>query len=512
MKRYILILASVALMFGCNEKDAPLVSNDSITASADTLSFGPEGGTQELRITSSGDWRISGLSDWVKPSATEGRNGATISFTAEENSGSETKESVFKIFTGSAVKQIALKMDPAYMVSLESDAEVNIASDGEAVNVKLDTNIPDFDLEYSGDGADWISFDSRMDAFGMTMLKFNVDKSRIFKNRNSVVKIKGEGKEISVKFIQAQRDTIIVDGSRIVYDLAARDMEIKLKSNVEPDYSLASWMEKTGETAEPAGEDGLAERTIKIHLNEASSSRIYTLSFSNNNVVYSKYTVKQQNPNPILCNISDATLRVKLTELGWIIGDETSTECEVLEPGLTGTSLSLSGSGYYYRFGAEKIDGLGAFPMLETLSVTNAEVSSIDVSDSKSLKTVKLQQDYKIREIKTGSSPVTEVNFGTYRYDYISSSSVSVSGDNIRTIYANNSSYYISYGYDGIEELDVTGCPSLVSLKAKREYSNYWSGTTVSLKTIYVTAAQKTAIDAGTLAVEKSDQASIVVK
>jgi hypothetical protein len=146
------------------------------------------------------------------------------------------------------------------------------------------------------------------------------------------------------------------------------------------------------------------------------------------------------------------------------------------------------------------------------LSVTNAEVSSIDVSDSKSLKTVKLQQDYKIREIKTGSSPVTEVNFGTYRYDYISSSSVSVSGDNILTIYANSSSRYISYGYDGIEELDVTGCPSLVSLKAKREYSNYWSGTTVSLKTIYVTAAQKAAIDAGTLAVEKSDQASIVVK
>lgn len=41
-----------------------------------------------------------------------------------------------------------------------------------------------------------------------------------------------------------------------------------------------------------------------------------------------------------------------------------------------------------------------------------------------------------------------------------------------------------------------------------------WEGNTTKciLKTIYVTAAQKAAIDAGTLTVEKSDKTEIVVK
>lgn len=512
MKKYIMMLAAAALLFSCNEKEEHTAFSDSIATSADTLAFGPEGGSQSLTVTSSDDWRLSGLSDWVKPSAVKGKSGAVISFTAEANDSGDTKEAEFKFFTGSAVKKVVVKTTPAYVVALESDSEVNISSDASDVNVKLQTNISDLKTEFSDGGADWISLESRTDVFGMTLLKFNVKRSQVFRSRESVLKISGSGQEVSVKLVQAQRDTIIFTENRVVLDLAERDVTVKFKTNINPEFELASWMEKTDETSGAEDTDGLTEKTVKLHLSESVASRLYTLTFKMNDKEYGKYTIKQQNPNPILCNISDAALRAKLNELGWIIGDDTTTECEVLEAGLTGTSLSLGGSGYYSYFYAEKIDGLGAFPALATLGITRASsLSTVDVTDSKSLKSIKMQQVYKIEEIKTGSSPVEEVNFGSYSSDYISTSKVTISGENIKTVYANNSSWYISYGYDEIEELDVTGCPALTTLKAKRAYEG-WSGSDVSLKRICITEAQKAAIDAGTLVVEKADETDFVVK
>lgn len=511
MKKYILILASAALiLFSCTDKDDSIIAHDSIATSADTLKFGPDGGTMDLKVSSSGDWRLSGLSDWVTPSAIEGKDGATITFTAEPSDSKEAKEASFKVFTGSAVKKIIVTAIPAYVVTLVSEEEVNFVSDGGSTNVKIDTNIPELQFEYSGDGADWITFGQRSEAFGMTLLQFNVKNSKVFKSRESIVTIKGEGKSATVKFVQAQRDTVIASEERTVYDLAERDVEINVKTNIDFDYSFANWMTKTGETSGVPGEDGLTEKTIKVHLAEAAASRFHTFEFSKNGTVYGKYTIKQQNPNPILCNISDPKLRVELTNLGWIIGDESSTECEILEPGLTGTTLSLAGQGYYSSLEIDKIDGLGAFPKLENLSVTRCAVSAIDVSDSKSLKSIKMQTVSNISSITTGDSPVVDVDFGTYRYDYIESASIVISGNNITTIKANCSSYYISY-YEQLASVDVTGCPALSVLNIKREYSG-WDGVECKLKTIYVTAAQKAAIDAGTLTVEKSDLTSIEVK
>lgn len=511
MKKYILLLASAALLFSCSEKEDTAVSHDSISVSADTLKFGPDGGTMELKVTSSGDWRLSGLCDWVTPSAVEGKDGATIVFTAEPSNSKTAQETSFKVFTGSAVKKVVVTSTPAYVVSLLSDAEVSLSSDGGSANVKIDTNVPDLEYSYSGDGADWISFYQRSDAFGMTMLQFNVSASKVCKDRESVVTVTGEGRSLSVKFIQAQRDSVSVAEERAVYDLASRDVEIRVKSNIDFDYSFANWMTKISDTTGERGEDGLAERVIKVHLDESAASRFHTFEFSKNGKVYAKYTVKQQNPNPILCNITDKTLRTTLNDLGWIIGDESSTECEVLGPGLEGTELTLTGPSYYGILEVDTIDGLGAFPKLETLNISRCRVSSIDVSDSKSLKALKMERITNMQEVKTGDSPVTEVNFGTYSYDYLAKPFVTISGKNIETIYMNCSSYYISYGYEKLAELDVTGCPALTKLQAKREYSSY-GAPKCYLTTIWLTSAQNDAVTAGTLSVEKSTLTEIKVK
>ncbi len=511
MKKYILILASAALiLFSCTDKDDNIVVHDSIATSADTLKFGPDGGTMDLKVTSSGDWRLSGLCDWVTPSATEGKDGATITFTAEPSNSKSAQEASFKVFTGSAVKKIIVTSTPAYVVDLKSEEEVAVVCNGGSANVKLDTNVPDLEFEYSGDGADWISFSQRSDAFGMTMLQFNVKKSKLFKSRESVITIKGEGKSINVKFIQAQRDTLIVEGNRVVYDLASRDVELKMRTNIDYNVDLASWMTNAGETVGATDADGLTEKTLKIHLDEAAASRSYTVKISKGSTEYVRYTIKQQNPNPVLVNIPDAVLRTKLTELGWILGDESSDECELLEQGLVGTSLNISSSSNWNTINIQDLTGLEAFPKLEELTLAGLTATSLDLSSIRALKTLKINRIQHLVTLKAGEN-LKDVDFTGYSYDYLDAAQLTISGTGIETIKANSSSYYISYGYEKLATIDVTGCPALKTLQVKREYNRYGS-IYCYLNTINVTAAQKSAIDAGTLTVEKSDKTEIVVK
>ena len=476
MKKYILILASAAALFSCAEKEDTAVSHDSIAVSADTLKFGPDGGSMDLKVTSSGDWRLSGLCDWVTPSATEGKDGATITFTADPSNSKDAKEASFKVFTGSAVKKVVVTSTPAYVVSLISDGEASIVCDGGTVNVKLDTNVPDLEFEYSGDGADWIEAGSRSDAFGMTIQQFTVKKSKLFKNREAVVSIKGAGRSVDVKFIQNQRDTLFVEGNRTVFtNLDARDFELKMKTNIDYDVTLADWMTNAGETVGATGEDGLTEKTLKIHIGEAAASRSYTVKISGKGKEYVRYTLKQQNPNPVLVNIPDANLRARLTDFGWILGDESSDECELLEAGLIGTDLNISSTSSYNTITISSFAGLEAFPKLENLTLAGIQTTALDFSSLKNLKAIRINRVQHLASLKVGES-LKIVDFTGYGYDYIDAPLLTISGQAIETINANSSSYYISY-YEKLATIDVTECPSLKELHVNRVYNNWGSLT-----------------------------------
>ncbi len=497
-----MVLASAAMLLGCSEKENNTVY-DRVDTSVDTLRFSPDGGTLDLKVSSSGEWRLSGLSDWVRPSMTEGNDGATITFTAEPN-GKETREACFKLFSGSAVKKVVAISTPADLITLLSEPEVNFVCDGGTAYVRLDTNVPDLEISYSGDGADWISFEEKLEALGVTMQRFKVKKSGLLKDRESIVTIKGAGKSVDIRFVQSQRDTIISDESRAVFDLAARDVKIKVRTNVDFDCNLSDWMTKTEVTTGVTDESGLTEKTINIHLEEASASRFYTVKLSKNNTEYVSYFIKQQNPNPIIGKISDANLRVKLNELEWILASEGSDECELLERGLKETNLTLAGTSNYYKLDVTDLSGIGVFPKLETLNISLLTAVRIDVSSSKSLQILKLQRMYGVSEIDAGESPVNTIDFTGYNNDYLSTSELAISGKNVKKVIASCTVHPYN---ENLTSLDVTGCVDLIELKANRS-----STRGCKLKTIYVTAAQKAAIDAGALTVEKSDLTSIEVK
>ncbi len=511
MKKYIVLLtALLSALMSCSDKEESMIPVDEISVSTDTLRFDSNGGTLDLEVNSSGDWRMSGISDWIVPSVTSGTCGMKVSFVAVPNEGESVKESVFKFFVGAAVKKVVAMSLPDLKFQLASASEMTFSSEGGSDYVRLLTPMDELEYSLSGNGSEWIDMGAVSEAFGYKTRQIDVKENKLYVNRESVMTIMGEGKSLPVKITQHQRDTVGTSEPSLAYDLQSRDIEFKIRTNINADYKLADWMSLLSVTEGVVGADGLVENTFKVHLDESIASRSYEIEFYLDSKVMLSISVKQKNPNPIITNITDKFLRERLADMGWIYTEGDSSECEVLEPGLIGRTLLITSDGYS-PLEAEIVDGLGAFPELEELTISNASVFDVNVSDCKRLKKISMSQVQYVENVQTGASPVSEVEIITESYGSSMASSIAYSGDNIKIIRMNSNSSMIGV-WEQLTSVDVTGCPSLESLHAKRAYVDYYGGERCVLTDIYVTAAQKAAIDAGTLTVEKSDLTAIEVK
>ena len=132
MKKILLaIVCMVSGLCGCSESDSDNgPKGDSISLSKDLISLDFEGGTDEIVVTSSGDWRMSGTSTWAHPSVTEGKSGDTVVFTIDPNATDRNLQSEFKLFTGSAVARLTVTCGEGYVLSLDSDAAVSVLQSG----------------------------------------------------------------------------------------------------------------------------------------------------------------------------------------------------------------------------------------------------------------------------------------------------------------------------------------------------------------------------------------------
>ena len=219
--------------------------------------------------------------------------------------------------------------------------------------------------------------------------------------------------------------------------------------------------------------------------------------------------IKQQNPNPVFTTIPDNNLASILERNGWILADPNTGKSEILEDGLNATSLTLGTmSNSYSQTTLGSIEGLEAFPNLETLNIGNTTIQKVDVSAFPALTALTLLSNRPLSEVNLGDRPITSLSCKTTGYGYSTAKDVVFKGSQVTSIDFSASSSYIGYGYEtSLETVDVTGCPALTTLNTRRVSSSSWYTEETSLAKIYVTAAQKDA-----LTVTKNDHTEIVVK
>lgn len=514
MKKHICILAALALV-ACVPEGKESLDLSKVELSIETIEAAPEGGSYDVVVTSSEPWRVSGLCDWARPLTEEGRSGDKLTFVVDPSNSQDVQTTTFKVFAGSATKSLTINANPTIKAELLSESEVAVSCEASKVVVKVNTNDPD--LQYDFGNADYISFVERKDAFGATSLSFKVDKSMLYVCREATFGIISKANRIDITLTQAQRDTVLCSNEgKFIDNLDEKDLTVELRANVPVEYELPSWIKEVKkEEASQADADGLKKTTLTLHLEASAGSRASTVTLKNSKdgKGVGSFYIKQQNPNPIYGTFPDATFREALDKWGWILSEPGSDRAEILAKGLTETSITLTSFGSYYETKSYSTYGLGVFPALTKVEINSNDNILLDLSDCKNISEVTFTMAYSLTGISLGDNPITELTFSNkFYFGSSAAKDFVISGSKLTDINMSSSYYYISYGYDRIETLDVSGCPALKSLGCNRSATGWSGDVTFSIQTVYVSAAQKAAIDAGTLTVDKYSDTQIVVK
>lgn len=460
---------------GCTNNDSDNEpKSDSITLSKDLISLDFEGGTDEIVVTSSGDWRMTGSSTWAHPSVTEGKSGDTVVFTIDPNATDRNLQSEFKLFTGSAVARLTVTCGEGYVLSLDSDAAVSVLQAGGEFSVKLATNIPQEELtcSFSDGGDSWIGTPEFTDVFGDLLLTFTASENSGYSGRESVVTVSGHDLSVEVAVSQRQLDFLNVIGETVFEfeSLEAVSFSVDVESNIEYTVTTPDWI--TYEKA-PAARTLTTDRlTFQVSEGKETRSGSVVIADADKRFEFS-IAVRQLAPGVQMISIPDKNFRIKLNDNGWIrIVDEDSEE--VIPVDLE----TIKQNDWYPEImrvtdaGIASVEGIEHFPWITQCNLNNNNLTRVDISGLEQVKTVNVGGNTRLAEVICGSNSCSINHEG--RFDI---SLLTVSGA-VTSI--NLTAYYLSG--DQLKELDVTQCPALTSISATGRNQ---------LTTIYITAEQE---------------------
>lgn len=423
--------AATCLLCSCSEDNTNSSADQgsiSITGGG-AIDAGPAGIEQAITVTSSGDWQLAGVCDWVHPSATSGKSGETVTFNVDPNSEGVSLETTFKFFTGMAIAPLKISSTSSHVLVLKSQPEVHYDKNAQELSILLRTNIDELTASFSEKGEEWIHYTARSEVFGSTTLAFSVDANTTYANRTSIITLTGaDAKPLSIKVTQTQTDVVLFEEPSYSVALAGGPLTINLQSNidyvVEVPAKYATWLHHQPAAPSVAPSTGLVTRTETFTIDAASGLRGGKINFKSADGLYSMtVAIVQSGDTHVYATVPDAIFRKYLEDMGYVVVLEDS-KCEMTQAGQEVTAFVCD------NLRIVSLAGIEAFTNATSLSLVNNRVA----------------------EIALGTSPIE-----TVKISYSYARNIEISGPNITLINAANSSSYP-------ESLDVSACSGLKTL------------------------------------------------
>ncbi len=511
--KYVLLVASVCMVACSKENNAiPPVAEDFIELSEDTLIVGPDGGSVETVVKSSGEWLLSGYSEYIETNVTKGKSGDKLIFTVSPNDITEEKEFTYKVFTGTEVKNVVVMLLPMLELELQSEASNVLKMEGGLVEVYVKTNVPKLNFEFSDGGEEWVELVEDKDIIeGKKRLTFSVKKNSKYKERSTTLTIAALDKNVSIDFEQSYNEVVIKDQEFYTYPLESTDIEVKVKSNVEfevDDYRdnwwEVQWLEYVEHTTDGViGDDGLMSYTVKMKITkDTEKSRVKKISFKRKGTdeIMLDLNIAQVNPNPTaLIDIADPILIKYLeNETIVILREDKDNKCEVLNENIEwekSFELEYKEDLKYGRI--TSLDGLEAFTGLEELYLQNQDLRVVDISSFKKIYRLFINGNDNLEELIFG-----EVNLSPWFETNTNSKTLKISGSKFTSIDVVLDDESLK-PLDKLEVLDLRGCTALTYCECKNR---------PNLKKILLTAEQKQKYDEYELTFSKEEYTQIVVE
>lgn len=444
-----------------------------------------------MTVTSSGEWRLGGRQLWCRPSSEEGVSGQAVSFTVEPNTEPEAREVLFTFICGGEERRLTVTQQAASEFTLDADSYTFTPEGGE-FRLRLESS-SETSVRFVEE-VDWIH---RVETRGsLSFFYFEVDANATGRNRDAQLVVSNEeGDERTVTVHQERNLLLEVTESSFEVPVEGAELRLHVRSN------LPFRVEPSGEwivlQSEPLQSEELQEQELVFTVQPAEepfrSGFIY-LRTDEASLAAEIAVVQGERPQGI--EFPDDAFRQLLIDAGYITVLD-GTECLLTETGEAATQLPD-----LYRKGISSLKGIEAFKNLKTLAPNGIgmnPIKELDLSGNPSLTDINWYSSFSgwrsyitpapLEVINIGDAPITDgrlVFEGLYcTPDY--AASLTVSGSSVKII--EFSSKYSSY--DKAEWLDVTGCPNIQSITLNSYY----------VKTLYVTAEQKSAIDGGRITI-----------
>lgn len=470
LKKLMIALPAALILWSCSDDDESTNgSNATISLSNNIIQVDRNGGDANVTITSSGDWRLSGVCDWAHPSITSGKSGDVVTFTIDANSIDEKRTAIFKFFTGSSVVPLQVETEASYIIDLISDANPSISNKENTIKIELSTNIADLTIAYSDGPEKWLTYDKRIDFSGKTTLIFKAIKNETLKNRSTTITINSPlaREPVNVNLIQKQTDAIIPESNMLMNDLAEQTISFKVKYNVEYAITIplgSEWITDQKISEPQIGDDGLTTIILSYKLSNASAARggIIRIAKTDGSLT-SEISIVQKDPNSELAEIPDNVLRSICISNKWVLSIAGS-QCIVLDAGQKATSISNSS----YSKQIADLTGIENFPNLTSLNLGDCDkMKKLDISGLHKVSSlsINIYNESQCEEYNLGDNPVTSFNTGeTYAFSICKS--IKLIGSKIETLSLSIYSPYTKY--DKVTSIDVSECPALKTLNADR--------------------------------------------
>ncbi len=288
MKKYLMMFAAALFAFAACENEPetpqePPVSNDKISVAPETTTFTPEGGSQQVMVTSSGEWTLSAEEtyDWISADVESGVDGDIVTFTADANASGSQRVAEYTFTCGEATAiftAISQSSDPETF-ELGSEPEMEISAESQRISVDVTTTLNYRTISSSlEEGVDWVTFNAALESENGATMYFDVVANEGEESRTAAITIAeatGEFEPFVVTLTQRPVPYIRVDKTDYFPTLEDTSLEIPVSANVEYDVTVSdSWL--TYVSTSPEGVNTFT-------MSAATEERTATVTFTERN-------------------------------------------------------------------------------------------------------------------------------------------------------------------------------------------------------------------------------------
>lgn len=196
-----------------------------------TLLFGDKQETQNVSITTNGEWRAWTSADWITVSPQSANGNALLSITVAENDSEGERSGSVVAMMGDASRTITIVQKGKYF-SISNDM-LNIGSRGGNLGISLTTNTSW--ISRADGNADWLSV-SPTSGSGNAEVTVSVSDNPSVNDRSSFVYIDALGRNVSVLVTQKARYLTIDANELLFYSKGGTSNDVTISTDGE--YSI----------------------------------------------------------------------------------------------------------------------------------------------------------------------------------------------------------------------------------------------------------------------------------